>query len=68
MVLCHVRVVGIDGPATGWGLRVGGTGESGAGVAGVAKPFGRLPRFDPVFPPPLFFDAGVGVWKAFEGV
>jgi len=65
MVLCHVSVVGIDGPATGWGLRVGGAGDSGAGVA---KPFGLLPRFDPAFAPPLFFDAGVGVWKAFEGV
>ena len=37
-------------------------------MAGVAKPFGFLPRFDPVFPPPLFFDAGVGVWKEVETV
>jgi len=38
------------------------------GVAGVAKPFGFLPRFDPAFIPPLFFDAGVGVWKGLEAV
>jgi hypothetical protein len=68
MVLCHVNVVGIDGPATGWGEKVGGAGVSGVGVAGVTKPFGFLPRLDPVLPPPLFFGAGVGVWKEPEGV
>ena len=47
---------------------VDGAGESGVGVAGVAKPFGFLPRFDPAFAPPLFFGAGVGVWKGVEAV
>ena len=68
MVLCHVNVVGIDGPAVGWGLKVDDAGESGVGVAGVAKVFGFLPRLDPVVAPPLFFDAGVGVWNGVEAV
>ena len=68
MVLCHVSVVGIDGPAAGWGLKVDGAGDSGVGVAGVTKPFGFLPRFDPAFAPPLFFGAGVGVWKVLGAV